>query len=75
MHKVQKRPKKFQVDLAGANGMFESSGFVEWKQPSQTASWLEHEKTPGHCDVAADMSWQLATDCLLSLLNKTPLQK
>lgn len=26
--------------------MFESLGFVEWKQPSQTVSWLEHEKTP-----------------------------
>lgn len=75
IHKVQKRPQKFQVDSAGANGMFESSGFVEWKQPSQTASWLEHEKTPGHSDAAADMSWQSATDCPLSLLNKTPLQK
>lgn len=35
---IQTGLKKFQVDLAGANGMFESLGFVEWKQPSQTVS-------------------------------------
>lgn len=28
--------------------MCESLGFVKWKQPSQTVSWLEHEKTPSH---------------------------
>lgn len=57
--KARRAWKKFQVDLAGANGMCVDSGFVEWKQTSadMEADWSMKR----HLDVRRCCGWHRLT--------------